>query len=48
MDLRKIVWEGVDWIYLIQNRDQWWAVQSMVMNLRFLVRDLVMFTDYRE
>jgi hypothetical protein len=23
MDLREIVWEGVDWMYLAQDRDQW-------------------------
>jgi hypothetical protein len=23
MDLRDIVWDGVDWIHLAQNRDQW-------------------------
>jgi len=26
MDLRKTGWEGVDWTYLDQSRDQWWAV----------------------
>jgi hypothetical protein len=34
MDLREIVWEGVDWIHLAQNRDQWWALVNVVMNLR--------------
>jgi hypothetical protein len=33
MDLR-IRWEGVDWIHLVQDRDQWWAVVNTVMNLR--------------
>jgi hypothetical protein len=23
MDLREIEWEGVEWIHLIQDRDQW-------------------------
>jgi hypothetical protein len=32
-DLREIVWEGVDWIRLAQDRDQWWAVVNTVMNL---------------
>jgi len=27
-------WEGVDWIHLAQDRDQWWALVNMVMNLR--------------
>jgi hypothetical protein len=22
---KKIGWEGVDWIHLAQNRDQWWT-----------------------
>jgi hypothetical protein len=34
MDLREVEWEGVDWIYLAQDRDQWRAVMNMVMNLR--------------
>jgi hypothetical protein len=34
IDLREIVWEGVDWIHLAQNRDQWRAVVNTVMNLR--------------
>jgi hypothetical protein len=35
MDLReKWWWGGVDWMYPAQDRDQWWAVVSTVMNLR--------------
>jgi hypothetical protein len=34
MDLRIIGLEGVDWIRLAQDSDQWWAVVNMVMNLR--------------
>jgi hypothetical protein len=34
MDLTEIGWEGVDWMHLSQDRDQWWAVVKMVMNLR--------------
>jgi hypothetical protein len=34
MDLREIGWGGMDWIDLAQDRDQWWALVSMVMNLR--------------
>jgi hypothetical protein len=33
MDLREIGWEGVDWIHLAQDRDQWRAVVYTVMNL---------------
>jgi hypothetical protein len=25
---------GMDWLYLVQNRDKWWAVVNAVMNLR--------------
>jgi hypothetical protein len=34
MDLRDIGWDGVDWIYMAQDRDQWRALVNMVMNLR--------------
>jgi hypothetical protein len=33
MDTREIGWEGVDWIHLAQDRDQWRSVVNMVMNL---------------
>jgi hypothetical protein len=33
MDLREIGWDGVDWIELAQNRDQWRALVNTV-NLR--------------
>jgi hypothetical protein len=33
MDLQEIGREGVDWIHLAQNRDHWWALVIMVMNL---------------
>jgi hypothetical protein len=35
MDLREVGWDGVDWIHLAQNRDQWRALVNTVMNLRF-------------
>jgi hypothetical protein len=31
IDLREIVWDGVDWIDLAQDRDQWRALLSTVM-----------------
>jgi hypothetical protein len=34
MDLREIGWCNMDWIDLAQDRDQWRALVSMVMNLR--------------
>jgi hypothetical protein len=33
MDLREIRWDGVDWIDLAQDRDQWRALVNTVMNL---------------
>jgi hypothetical protein len=34
MDLRRIRWEGVEWIELAQDRDQWRVLVNTVMNLR--------------
>jgi hypothetical protein len=34
MDLREIGWDGMDWIDLAQDRDQWKALVNTVMNLR--------------
>jgi hypothetical protein len=36
MDLREIGWGGVEWIHLAQDRDLWWALVNVVMNLRVL------------
>jgi hypothetical protein len=33
MDLREIGWDGMDWIDLAQNTDQWTALVNMVMSL---------------
>jgi hypothetical protein len=33
MDLREIVWEGVEWILLVRVKDQWLALVNMTMNL---------------
>jgi hypothetical protein len=32
--LREIRWDGVDWIDLAQDRDQWRALVNTVMNIR--------------
>jgi hypothetical protein len=32
-NLREIVWEGVDWMELAQDRDQWWTLVNTIMNL---------------
>jgi hypothetical protein len=34
MDLREIVWSGMDWIDLAQDRDQWKTLVNTVVNLR--------------
>jgi hypothetical protein len=34
MDLRELGWDGVDWIDLAQDRDQWRALVKTVMNFR--------------
>jgi hypothetical protein len=36
MDLEEVGWEGVDWIHLAQDRDQWRDLVITVMNLRLL------------
>jgi hypothetical protein len=33
LDLRKMGWDGVDWIDMAQNRNQWRALVITVMNL---------------
>jgi hypothetical protein len=34
MGLGEIGWDGVDWIDMAQDRDQWKALVNMVLNLR--------------
>jgi hypothetical protein len=34
MDLGEMGWDGMDWIELAQDKDQWRALVSTVMNLR--------------
>jgi hypothetical protein len=34
IDLREIGWDGMDWIDLAQNRDQWRALVNTVIKLR--------------
>jgi hypothetical protein len=34
MDFGEIGWDGMDWIDLAQDRDQWRALVKTVMNLR--------------
>jgi hypothetical protein len=35
MDLREISWGGMDWIDLVQDRNQWRALVNTVMSLGF-------------
>jgi hypothetical protein len=37
-DLREIGWDGMDWIDLTQDRDQWKAPVNTVMNLRGFIK----------
>jgi hypothetical protein len=34
MDLREIEWDGMDWIDLAKDMDQWRALVSRAVNLR--------------
>jgi hypothetical protein len=34
IDLREIGWDGMDWINVAQDRDQWSALVNTVMNLQ--------------
>jgi hypothetical protein len=36
MDLGEIGWDGMNWIDLVQDRDQWRALVNTVLNLRVL------------
>jgi hypothetical protein len=34
MDRQEVRWERMDWIALAQDRDRWWALVNVVMNLQ--------------
>jgi hypothetical protein len=36
MDLREIGWDGMDWIDLAQDRDQWRTLVNPVINYRVI------------
>jgi hypothetical protein len=33
MDLKEVGWEDVDLVHVAQDRDQWWALVNMILNL---------------
>jgi len=33
VNCRETGWEGVDWMHLCQDRDQWQAIVNMVVNI---------------
>jgi hypothetical protein len=34
MDIKEMGFEGVDWIHLAGDRDQWWPIVNRIMILR--------------
>jgi len=34
MDIREVGWGSLDWVELAQDRDSWWALVNIVMNLQ--------------
>jgi hypothetical protein len=34
VDFKELGWEGMDWIYLTEDRDKWQAVVSTIINLQ--------------
>jgi hypothetical protein len=34
MDLQEVGWEGMDWTAVAQEKDRWWALVNVVMNLQ--------------
>jgi hypothetical protein len=34
-DLNATGWKGVDWVPLVENKDQWQSLLDMAMNLAF-------------
>jgi hypothetical protein len=48
MDLREIGWDGMDWIDLAQDREQWRALVNTVMNLRVATPPALCIQTYRK
>jgi hypothetical protein len=36
MELVEVEWDAMGWIHLAQDKDDWWALVNIVMNLRVL------------
>jgi hypothetical protein len=36
MEVRGIEYEDVDWIHVVEDKDQWWTLVNAVMNIRFI------------
>jgi len=34
MDLREVLWEGVDWMHLAEDRDHWSSLVNTIINFR--------------
>jgi hypothetical protein len=34
MDLQEVGCGGMDWIMVVQDRDRWWAVANVIMNIQ--------------
>jgi len=34
MDLHEVRWEGMHWFALAQDKDRWWVLVNVVMNLQ--------------
>jgi hypothetical protein len=47
IDFREIEWEVVDWMYVAQDRDNWWDLLNTAMNLRVSIKGGG-FLDYFE
>jgi hypothetical protein len=45
MDLMEIGWEGVGWIYLAEDGEQWRAVTNTVMNLQVLTSQIYLVCE---
>jgi hypothetical protein len=33
MDLKEVIWKGVDWLHPVQDREQWKVLLNTIMNL---------------